>query len=177
MARPIPSVDVGKHAASLLLKDLQADDSATAHGAAKRIAAVPPFKGTEPGDIVRERDSVQRKHALDAVAREQGYVSWKHLKDAADVLWSPRGADAFWHNWCKTYDEARALHDSRGGYLLSAHGKCFIAERGYIEFLGFDPDDPRWDAIGRDVVRPNDNRAYQELVRELADKRSALQPT
>lgn len=175
MARPVPSVDAAKHAASLLLKDLQSDDASTARSAAKRIAAVPPFKGTDTDDIVRDR--VQRKHALDAVAREQGYVAWKYLKDAADVLWSPPGAAAFWHNWCKTYEEAKASHDSRGGYLLSAHGKCFIAERGYIEFLGLDPDDPRWDASGRDVVRPNDKRAYEELIRELADKRSTLQPT
>lgn len=168
MPRPIPSVNESKRAASLLLKDLRSADTVSARAAAARFMRIAPFKGITVDEVIARRDGVRRKHALDVVAREQGYLAWKNLKDAADVAWLPRGAEAFSHNWCKTYEEARAHLDARGGYLLTGHGKCFIAERVYIEFLGLDPDDPRWDAIGHDVKRPADPKACEELARQLS---------
>ena len=80
------------------------------------------------------------------------------------MYWCPPNTSAFWHNWCKSHGEARAYQEEKGGYLLTGHGKWFIAERGYIEALGMDPDDPRWEAIGFDVHDPRDNRACDELL-------------
>jgi hypothetical protein len=125
-------------------------------------------------EVLDSREGVQRKNALDVVAREQGYVGWKNLKDAADVLWCPPCSDRYWHNWCKTHAEARAYLEETGGYLLTAHGRCFIAQSGFIEFLGLDPEDPRWAAIGFDIHQPLDVAARDELValREAAAKRA-----
>lgn len=163
--RPTPSVADSKRSADLLLKDLQSTDDDAAQRAAKRFQRIQPFKAQSTVDVVASRGDVRRKHALDVVAREQGYLAWKNLKDAADVLWCPQGSAAYWHNWCKTHAEARAYLEERGGYLLTAHGRCFIAEDGFIEFLGLDPNDPRWEAIGFDIQEPKDKPARDELVR------------
>ncbi|MCC6487553.1 MAG: hypothetical protein IT364_08625 [Candidatus Hydrogenedentes bacterium] len=175
MARPIPSLEDCKREASLLLKDLNSEQALDAARAAERFRRIAPFREQSPGEILANRDAIQRKHALAVVAREHGYVAWKNLKDAADVLWCPPGSSAFWHNWCKTHEEARAHLEAQGGYLLSAHGKCFIAERGYIESLGLDPEDPRWEAIGYDIVHPRDMEACAGLVadRSAAGNRNA----
>ncbi|MFA6239643.1 MAG: hypothetical protein WC655_01865 [Candidatus Hydrogenedentales bacterium] len=166
MARPIPSLEDSKRVASLLLKDLNADDPSVAEVAAERMRRIAPFREMTVAQVLESRPEIQRKHVLAVVAREQGYAAWKNLKDAADVLWCPPGASAFWHNWCKTYEEARGYLESQGGYLLTAHGKCFIAERGYIESLGLDPDDLRWEAIGYDMKEPKDRDACDALIAE-----------
>lgn len=164
MPRPIPSLDDCKRDADFLLKDLCSDDHDARRRAVERFRRIAPFKDMSAGDVCRNQADIQHKHALAVIAREHGYVAWKNLKDAADVLWCPPDTSAFWHNWCKTHEEARRYLDVNGGYLLTAHGKWFIAERGYIEWLGLDPDDPRWDAIGFDVHAPRDKKACEELV-------------
>lgn len=173
--RPTPSVADSKRSADLLLKDLRSDDRDVAQGAAERFRRIQPFKSRSADEVLNDRESVQRKNALDVVAREQGYLAWKNLKDAADVLWCPRGSAVFWQNWCKSHAEARAYLEERGGFLLTAHGSCFIAEAGFIEFLGLDPQDPRWEAIGYDIHAPLDTDVRDELValREAAAKRAA----
>ncbi len=165
MPRSIPSLEDCKRDAELLLKDLNANDPAVNARAAERFRRISSFKEQDSSEVLQTRGDVQLKHALAVIAREHGYVAWKNLKDAADVLWCPPGSSAYWHNWCKTHEEARAYLRERGGYLLRGHGKCFIAERGYIQALGLDPDDPRWAAIGYDVDEPLDARACEELVK------------
>ncbi|MDZ4859126.1 MAG: hypothetical protein SGI88_09075 [Candidatus Hydrogenedentes bacterium] len=163
MPRSIPSIEDCKRDADLLLKDVHSADAAVVARAVERIRRIAPFKEKDSAEVVQGRDEIQHKHALAVIAREHGFVAWKNLKDAADVLWCPEGMSAFWHNWCKTHAEAREYLEAKGGYLLRGHGKCFIAERGYIEALGLDPNDPRWERIGYDVVEPRDARACAEL--------------
>jgi hypothetical protein len=172
MARPTPSIADSKRAADLLLKDLRSADCAIAQSAAERFRRIQPFKMKSLDEVLASRSDVQRKHALDVVAREQGYLAWKNLKDAADVLWCPEGSQAYWHNWCKTHAEARTYLDESGGYLLTAHGRCFIAEAAFVEFLGLDPNDVRWDVIGFDVFKPRDENTRDELV-QLREKAAA----
>lgn len=164
MPRTVPSLDDCKRDADLLLKDLHSDDREVRRRAAERFRRIAPFKELGADHVCRSHADIQRKHALAVIARERGYAAWKNLKDAADVLWCPPDTSAFWHNWCKTHKEAREYLEVNGGYLLTAHGKWFIAERGYIEWLGLDPDDPRWDAIDFDVYAPRDKRACDELI-------------
>ena len=175
---PVPSFENCKRDADLLLKDLHAADADVAARAADRFRRIPPFKEQTTEEVLHSREEVQLKHALGVVAREHGYIAWKNLKDAADVLWCPPGTSAFWHNWCKSHEEARAYLNAKGGYLLSGHGKCFIAEPGYIEELGLDPRDPRWEAIGYDVVKPRNERACDELVtlRKAAERATQSVP-
>jgi hypothetical protein len=164
MPRSIPAIDDCKRDADFLLKDVHSGDAATRARAIERFQKIAPFKEMAAESVVAERDQIQHKHALAVIAREHGYIGWKNLKDAADVLWCPPGTSAYWHNWCKSHEEARAHLAANGGYLLTGHGKWFIAERGYIEALGLDADDPRWEAIGFDVAQPRDAKACEELV-------------
>ena len=164
MPRNIPSLDDCKRDADLLLKDLRSDDHDVNRRAVERFRRIAPFKEMSADEVHRDRGEIQHKHALAVIAREHGYVAWKNLKDAADVLWCPPNTSAFWHNWCKSHEEAREYLDANGGFLLTGHGKWFIAERGYIEWLGLDPDDPRWAAIGYDIAGPRDPEACEELV-------------
>jgi hypothetical protein len=173
MPRPIPSLDDCKRDADPLLKDVHSEDSSACLHAVERFRRIAPFKEKSADDVYRERDQIQHKHALAVIAREHGYVAWKNLKDAADMLWCPPGTSAFWHNWCKTHEEARAYLETNGGYLLTGHGKWFIAERGFIEALGLNPDDSRWEMIGYDLFAPRDTKACEELI-ALRKARSAV---
>ncbi|MBM3288855.1 MAG: hypothetical protein FJY92_01765 [Candidatus Hydrogenedentes bacterium] len=172
MPRPVPSLDDCKRDADLLLKDVYSADRDVAMRAVDRLRRIAPFNTMNADDVYRERGQIQHKHALSAIAREHGYIAWKNLKDADDELWCPPNTSAFWHNWCKSHEEARVYIEANGGYLLTGHGKWFIAERGYIEWLGLDPDDPRWKAIGFDLADPRDASAGAELV-ALREARAA----
>ena len=173
MPRPIPSVSESTLAADLLMKDIASGDEPRVRSAAGRFLRIEPFRSPGIDGLLKGRDTIQRKHALRIVAREQGFAGWKNLKDAADVFWLPAKAGGYAQNWCKTHPEARAWLEQRGGYLLTAQGKWFIAERGFIEFLGLDPDDPRWATIGWDTAEPADTTVRDELVASLVRRRSA----
>lgn len=173
MPRTIPSLDDCKRDADLLLKDVHSDDHEVRLRAVERFRRIAPFKDMSVQEVHGDRDEIQHKHALAVIAREHGYVAWKNLKDAADVLWCPPNASAFWHNWCKCHEEARAYQKEKGGYLLTGHGKWFVAERGYIEALGLDPDDSRWEAIGFDIDAPRDKQACDELIALRKSQRTA----
>ena len=82
-----------------------------------------------------------------------------------ETVWYPRDS-AFLNTWFSTYEEARAYREQTGGYLLTYCAKFFVCERGYIESLGLDPDDPRWLQIGFDCARPTDDEAYEALFRQ-----------
>ena len=164
MPRPIPSMDDSKRADDLLMKDLASADVARIESAARRFLRIEPFRSQGLDAVIQGAGAIQRKHALRIIAREQGYWEWKNLKDAADVFWLPVRGGGYSHKWCKSYEEARAWLEQRGGHLLTAQGKWFVAERGYIEFLGLDPEDPHWAAIGWDAAQPRDAHAHGALV-------------
>ena len=42
-----------------------------------------------------------------------------------------------------------------------------IVDRYFIETLGLDPEDPDWEAIGRDWVRPASLKARERLYAKL----------
>jgi hypothetical protein len=79
------------------------------------------------------------------------------------VMWVPR-MDVFLHKWFTTYEEARATHQVDGGYLLPYRSHFFLAQAESIRELGLDPDDPDWERIGRDWVRPLDVAAWERLA-------------
>ena len=163
MPRTITSIDDCKKNASLLLKDLRSEEPSIARTAAVRFQRIKPFSTMALTALLDSRETIQHKHALEVIAREHGFISWKKLKDAADVLWYPRPSP-FLNVWISTYAEAKAYHEEHGGYLLTHQGNYFICEAAYIESLGLDPKDSRWEAIDYDVKQPKDTAAYQELV-------------
>jgi hypothetical protein len=162
--------------ASLLLKDLRCDDSSRALRAAERFQVLPSFASTDPDGIVAQRDSVRLKHALAVIAAELGYATWTDCKRRFEVPAAQRldtdkffGARScgFLNRWFARYDEARASLAAQGGYLLPYRHQFFICEWGFLETMGIDPNDPDWERIGRDWVRPHDPAARDRLERKL----------
>jgi len=164
-----PSLNECKIQASRLIKALRSDDSTHALAAAERFQCFSEFADSKSEEIVAQHDRIKLKHAFEVIAREYGERSWKRLKDSHDNLWYPP-CGGFLNHWYATYAEARAHCDEHGGYLLTDHGKYFVCGRLFIENLGLEPDDPRWEAIGYDVAKPRDKQAFEELVAQLRDQ-------
>jgi hypothetical protein len=177
-ARPTAlSLDECRIRASLLLKDIRSDDPVRAACAAERLRVLPYFAPSEPDAILARRGAIRLKHALAAVAAELGYATWADCKarlqaPAAGRVDTERffagGASyGYLNRWFTRYDEARASLEAEGGYLFPYRHQFFVCETGFVAALGVDPDDPDWDRIGRDWVRPRDEAARDRLERRL----------
>lgn len=92
-------------------------------------------------------------------------------EDFGTLLYPP-GASAHCNIWSASYEEARTIHAQRGGYLLAYRRHYFIADRYFIETLGLDPEDPDWERIGRDWVRPQQPEARERLYAQLLRQRA-----
>jgi hypothetical protein len=122
---------------------------------------------------------IKRRHCLTVVARELGFEGWPHAvailrgretNDFGTLLY-PKGGEVHWNIWSASYPEARAIREEHGGYLLAYRRHFFITDRYFIETLGLDPDDPDWQLIGRDWVRPGRVDARERLYSKLFQKR------
>ncbi|NMO16653.1 GIY-YIG nuclease family protein [Pyxidicoccus fallax] len=163
--------------ASLLLKELGSPEVSRATRAAERLRTLPPFASLSPGELIARRDSVQRKHALAVIAREQGFASWAELKaareaDAAsgvdfEALLSRVGG-LFLNRWFPTYEAALASLRADGGYLFPFRQQFFVCEASLLETLGVDVTDPDWARTGPDWMEPLDRAAHARLAERLA---------
>jgi hypothetical protein len=164
--------DLKAHARILHRQVGQRDPHAVA-----RTRQLAEFKGHDPSSLPA---SIKRRHCLAIVARELGFQGWPHAVgvlrgvDSSDfgTLLYPDGADVHWNIWSASYGEARAIREQHGGYLLAYRRHFFIVDRYFIETLGLQPEDPDWDLIGRDWVKPRQpdarERLYGKLIRRWA---------
>jgi hypothetical protein len=146
-------------------------------GALARLRVLPELRLADDARLRAAAAEVQRKHCLAAVSREVGFSSWEHALrvidgDGSEVDFGKLLYDTRWgaylNHWCATYDEARAMHrELPDRYLLAYQRHFFLVERGFIEALGVDPDDPDWEAIGRDWARPRDRAARSRLYGKI----------
>ncbi len=156
-----------------------------------RLRALAELRRASDAELSEAAGRMQRKHCLAVVSRELGFASFDHARrvlegDAAEAdfgtLLYGAGSGAYLNHWFATYAEARAqqvetLATAPRSYLLAYKRHCFLAERGFIEALGFDADDPDWAAIGWDWVRPRDPEARRRLyARRLASLRPLPEP-
>jgi hypothetical protein len=165
--------------AELLHKDVAAgDDVATA-----RLRALPELRRASAEDLAAFGARIQRKHCLAVVAHEVGFRGWEHASrvlegeesepDHGELLY-PKGTGAFLNHWCSTYEDARAVHAERGGYLLPYRKQFFVAGRDYVEAtLGVDPDDSDWGALGFDLARPREPEVRRRLYGKILAKTRA----
>lgn len=84
------------------------------------------------------------------------------LHDQGPSMYVPRMATVL-SRWFTTYEEARASLELEGGYLLPNGRHFFVTASAAIQELGLDPDDPDWNRIGWDWVRPRDPAAWERL--------------
>lgn len=177
-ATPRRSLPECRIRASFLLKDLDSGDASRATRAAERLRSLPAFSKLTPAQLIAQRDSVRRKHALAVIAREQGYDSWNELKQALGDETQPRfdteafftsAVSSFFNRWFASYPEALDSLRAMGGYLFPFRTQFFICEAGFLRLLGVDPADPDWERIGRNWVEPMDAAAHVRLEQKLIE--------
>lgn len=136
--------------------------------------------------------AIQRRHCLAAVARDLGFGGWSHLVGIVSAeasldtpsgaqsdfgtLLCPPGSAAYWNVWSAHYAEAREIRDAHGGYLLGYRNQFLIVDEHFVEYLGLDPDDPDWNSMARDWVRPQDRAARTRLYGKLFELRRTQGP-
>lgn len=145
--------------ASILLKSLGSSDSEIAFPAAKRFQRLPEFANFSIAEIPIK--DIKHKHALTVIAIENSFKSWADLKSQIDFI-----VGGFLNIWFANYQEAKVHQQSSGGFLFPYKNQFFICESGYIERLGFDPNDPDWKLIGWDWANPSDKTAWQRLYKK-----------
>ena len=175
-AAPLPLQEC-KVRASLLLKELGSPDTSRATRAAERLRALPLFERQSVAELLARKDSVQRKHALAVIAREQGYASWAELKEAREKDAAPavdfeallsRVGGLFLNRWFPSYEDALASLRADGGYLFPFREQFFVCEANLLTALGVDVADPDWARAGPDWMAPLDAAAHRRLAERLA---------
>ena len=120
-------------------------------------------------------EPIKRADCLRALARELGFDGWPHLfavigdgaaSDFGTLLY-PSDCGGTLNIWSSSYEEARDIRPQHGGCLLAYKRLFVIVDRCFIETLGLDADDPDWQRIGRDWVRPADRAARERLYEKL----------
>ena len=76
--------------------------------------------------------------------------------------------DVFVNRWFVKYEQARASREKEGGFLFPYKSQFFVTEREAIRELNLDPDDPDWELIGWDWVKPLDTAALERLKKKRA---------
>lgn len=148
--------------------------------AVKRLRALPELRRADDTAIVAQGAELRRKHCLALVARECGFPSWEHALRAlsGDVEISEHGtllysSSGVLNHWFTSYAEAHSawseLRQEGVAFLLAYKRDCFVTGAAFVESLGLDPEDPDWEALGWDWVKPKhvDARArlfYKRLV-------------
>lgn len=127
--------------------------------------------------VLEPGETLQRRHCLRAVAIQLGFRSWTHALDVLErtetidrgMLMYRDSGGAISNIWSASYDEARAIRSDSGGYLLPYGRQYQVVEAPYIAWLGLDPADPDWDAMGRDWVQPQDADAWTRITGKRID--------
>jgi len=190
MTDTTPAIQELKTRAEILHHRIEARDPV----AIARLRVLPQFRrlSKSPGpledQLANAAASIRRSDCLTVIALELGFSNWPQASRVisgatADgdpqpmdfgTLLCPRTSGAHLNRWYRTHEEAvndQARSESRG-YLLGYRHQFMVVDRYYVaEVLRLDPDDPAWEAIGFDWVRPKDSaartRLYAKLVAQL----------
>lgn len=184
MSASTPSLAQCRARAHELLRHFRADDPRAALAAAVRLVRLRSFADRTPDQLLADRTNVRLKHALAVVAEEAGAASWAALRERiaaaapapATIVGRTRPTSAadvhssrltvYLNRWFADYDEARESLAHDGGYLLPFRDQFYITSHGGVLELGLDPDDPDWERIGFDWIRPRDADAHARLVEQ-----------
>ena len=78
------------------------------------------------------------------------------------VMYVP-SMDVFVNRWFSRYEDAWEAREAEDGYLFPYRHHFFVTEADAVKELGLDPEDPDWELIGWDWVRPLDQEAWTRL--------------
>lgn len=176
---PHSALEEYKTQASILLKQLRSDDTATALKTALRFQQLPHLLDLSTIEIIKS-GQVKLKHALAVIAQEHDFDSWTDFKrklelkeklmqrrDSYYTLLYPQRCARFMLEWHADYEIASTELSRSGGYLLPYKKQFFICEAEYITQLGLDPGDPDWARIDYNWVKPSDPSAWEGLDSKL----------
>ena len=148
-----------------------------------RLRALPELRVIDAAELPA---AIQRRHCLAVIARELGFDGWPHavavlagrpVEDFGTLLYPPDGSK-HWNIWLASYEEARKIRQQNNGYLLAYKRQFLVTDRFFVATLGLDPDDPDWERIGRDWVRPAvpeaRGRLYARLILLRQDRLAAV---
>lgn len=148
--------------ASLLLKALRSSDPVKAQQAARRLQRQSEFSTLPISEILKM--PFKLKHALTAIARENGFASWQDLKMQINLV-----TGGFLNHWFANYAEAKTHLQTEGGFLLPYKSHYFVCDEHKIKQLGLDPEDPDWQSIGYDWAKPRNSSASQRLYKKWVE--------
>lgn len=123
---------------------------------------------------------------LQLLAIEAGYSSWNTLQQelsagrsdddiAATELYRPGISEFNLNIWCASYEQAKDYQRTHKGlFLLQYKGKSFLAQAPHIIGIGLDPNDPDWEKIDWDWVKPADDAAKARLRKKLHSDQCAM---
>jgi hypothetical protein len=159
--------DLKAHA-RVLHRRAQTGDAA----ALQRLRVVSELKRESDETLAR---NLLRRHCLTAVAKQLGFLSWKHLVDVLThkeqhdygTLLYPSSCSGHSNIWSAHYQEACEIRAAHGGYLLAYKNQFVIVDEYFIESMGLDPADEDWERIGRDWAKPKDPAARGRLYHQL----------
>ena len=171
----IYNVDEYRLLAENLYRDLRSSGVAALR-AARRFKILAAWENLSIREIQANANAVRPEDAQEVIARENGFASREQLEaetatapivfDTARLF--PEKSDIFLNIWFRTYEDARAAREGQPDLLLFPHGQQFVlCEPALLGWLGADPQDPDWDMIGRDWVRPLDEAARSRLAARL----------
>jgi hypothetical protein len=176
LATQIYNLDEYRLEAESLYRDLCDGTGAVTLRAAKRFQALGAWQTLPAREIRANARSIELEDAQEVVARENGFTNWAQLAsqtgDAPFVFHTarlfPEKADVFLNLWFRSYEDARAAHQAEPDLLLFPYGEQFVlCEPALLGWLGADPHDADWEAIGRDWVQPLDEAARSRLAARL----------
>ncbi len=196
MASP-DSIQDFKVKASILLKQFRKGELSVARAAAQKFLQLAEFADLSANELLQKQNRVQHKHALAVIALESKAQTWTELKQQTErksrlnelrskfakseadqyTVFQPnrnRKFMGFINDWYADYDSARAHLDKAGGFLLPYKTQYFIVQAAYIEALGLDPNDPDWQKINFDWIKPADADAFVRLSQKVEKLQVAM---
>jgi hypothetical protein len=176
LARQIYNLDEYRLEAESLYRNLCTGSAAAALRAAKRFQSLDSWRDLSAREIRASASAMRLEDAQEVIAFENGFTNWALLAaataDAEFVFHTsrlfPEKSDVFLNLWFHSYEDACAAHEAEPDLVLFPYGEQFVlCEPALLGWLGADPNDPDWEKIGRDWVRPSDEAARQRLAGRL----------
>lgn len=103
---------------------------------------------------IAQLNGIKLKQAQKQLAYQNGFSNWESYKKHIDIFWYQKSSPFLTH-WFATFDEAKCYQQQNHGYLLTYRGQYLVVDKDYIQYIGFDPDDPVWVIIDFDVSSNN----------------------
>jgi len=150
----------------------------------RRFRRLPQFDST----------NIRRHDCLTVLAAELGFSNWPHARRVLSGLYAtdfgallcPHKCACHLNLWYKAHEEAAAIREKRGGWLLAYRRQFLVVDRGYIETLGLNPQDSAWTArrfdwTQRDAPQPECIAAraglYASLLAQLPREAGGRAPS